>query len=374
MEDYIMGKLSNILTARSSQGPSDNFKNLIINGDMQIAQRNTSVSSVTSGGYLTADRWNEGITTQGTWTISVENDAPTGSGFRKSLKWLCTTADASPAAGDNLQFFTTLEGQNLQQIKKGTAAAEQLTLSFWVKSNVTGTYVAELYDADNTRQTSKQYTISASGVWEYKTITFAADTTGAFDNDNQLSLYAIFGLGAGSNLTSGTLQTSWATATTANRFVGQTNLASAISNYWQVTGVQLEVGDTATPFEFLPAQTELALCQRYYWRHNSTGAYTYFATGTAQSVSLIFAGFPNPVTMRAAPTAIDYPALSNFWVESSGSVFATSLTSITLQTTVTSTNFISLEIAKTSSFTGGAWYRFLGNNSTAAYLGVSAEL
>ncbi|MFN5250711.1 MAG: hypothetical protein ACK5DE_06660, partial [Bacteroidota bacterium] len=242
-------------------------RNLVINGDMQIAQRSTSVSSVTSGGYLTADRWNEGITTQGTWTISVENDAPTGSGFRKSLKWLCTTADASPAAGDNLQFFTTLEGQNLQQIKKGTAAAEQLTLSFWVKSNVTGTYVAELYDADNNRQTSKQYTISASGTWEYKTITFAADTTGAFDNDNQLSLYAIFGLGAGSNFTSGTLQTSWASATTANRFVGQVNLASATNNYWQITGVQLEVGDTATPFEFLPVDVELAACQRYYYRN-----------------------------------------------------------------------------------------------------------
>jgi len=239
-------------------------RNLVINGDMQIAQRGTSVSSVTSGGYLTADRWNEGITTQGTWTISVENDAPTGSGFRKSLKWLCTTADASPAAGDNLQFFTTLEGQNLQQIKKGTSAAEQLTLSFWVKANVTGTYIAELYDNDNARQTSKSYTISASGVWEYKTITFAADTTGAFDNDNALSLYVGFGLGAGSNFTSGTLQTSWATATTANRFVGQTNLASATSNYWQITGVQLEVGDTATPFEFTPFDIELNACRRYY--------------------------------------------------------------------------------------------------------------
>jgi hypothetical protein len=295
-----MAKLSNILTARSSQGPSNSFKNIIINGDMQVAQRATSVSSVTSGGYLTADRWSEGITTQGTWTISVENDAPTGSGFRKSLKWLCTTADASPAAGDNLQFFTTLEGQNLQHIKKGTAAAEQLTLSFWVKSNVTGTYIAELYDNDNARQTSKSYTISASGVWEYKTITFAADTTGAFDNDNALSLYVVFGLGAGSNFTSGTLQTSWATATTANRFVGQVNLASAISNYWQVTGIQLEVGDTATPHEFKPYAQDLLECMRYLqvWKDDNKSLYSGHYWSTTESAGTL----PLKIQMRSAPT------------------------------------------------------------------------
>ena len=273
-------------------------RNLLINGAMQVAQRGTSVSSITSGGYYTADRWNEAITTQGTWTISVENDAPTGSGFRKSLKMLCTTADASPAAGDNLQFFTTLEGQNLQQIKKGTAAAEQLTMSFWVKSNVTGTYIAELYDNDNARQTSKSYTVSASGVWEYKTITFAADTTGAFDNDNALSLYVVFGLGAGSNFTSGTLQTSWATATTANRFVGQVNVAAATSNYWQVTGVQLEVGDTATPFEFKSVEDELLECQRYFWRgFVAAGGVWGGSGGTVPLVS-----WPYPVKMRTAPT------------------------------------------------------------------------
>ena len=350
------------------------FKNLIINGAMQVAQRGTSTASITAGGYLTADRWAFYVGTQGTWTMSVENDAPTGSGFRKSTKVLCTTADASPAAGDYIIFQQVLEGQNVQQIFKGTSSAKELTVSFWVKANVTGTYVINITDLDNTRAVAKSYTVNASATWEKKTITFPADTTGVFDNDNAGSLRFTFWLGGGSNYTSGTLQTSWGSEVLANTASGVTNLAASTNNYWQVTGVQLEVGSTATEFEFLPAQTELAQCQRYYWRHSSTGAYTYFATGTAQSVSLIFAGFPNPVTMRAAPTAIDYPALSNFWVESSGSVFATGLTSITLQTTVTSTNFISLEIAKTSSFTGGAWYRFLGNNSTAAYLGVSAEL
>jgi hypothetical protein len=274
-------------------------RNLIINGDMQIAQRGTSTSSITSaaGALYTADRWNMSLSSLGTWTNSVENDAPTGSGFRKSLKWLCTTADASPAAGDNLQFFTTLEGQNLQQIKKGTAAAEQLTLSFWVKSNVTGTYIAELYDNDNARQTSKSYTISASGVWEYKTITFAADTTGAFDNDNALSLYVVFGLGAGSNFTSGTLQTSWASASNANRFVGQVNVASATNNYWQVTGIQLEVGDTATPFEFKNVTQELQECYRYYYKHLGVNIHA-----GSYSSGVWIGNAQNIVPMRVAPT------------------------------------------------------------------------
>ena len=253
--------LSGYQTKASNQFP---YRNLVINGAMQIAQRGTSVASITTSGYNTADRYRVAIATQGTWTQSVENDAPTGSGFRKSLKMLCTTADASPAAGDEISIQQNIEGQNIQHIKKGTAAAEQLTISFWVKANVTCTYVVNIADVDNSREVSKSYTINASGTWEYKTITFPADTTGAFDNDNALSLSLSFGLGAGSNYTSGTLQQTWAANTAANRFVGQVNLASATNNYWQITGVQLEVGDTATPFEFKPFAQDLRQCQRYF--------------------------------------------------------------------------------------------------------------
>ena len=144
------------------------FKNLVINGDMQINQRGTSVASLTTSDYRTADRWYFTIGNMGTWTMSQENDAPTGSGFRKSAKVLVTTADASPAASDQVRFDTYLEGQNLQQILKGTSSAKELTLTFWVKSNVTGTYIARLVDYDNTRGVSKTYTISASATWEKK--------------------------------------------------------------------------------------------------------------------------------------------------------------------------------------------------------------
>ncbi len=112
------------------------YRNLIINGAMQVAQRATSVASITTSNYYTLDRFNFTVGSMGTWTMSQENDAPTGSGFRKSAKVLCTTADASPAAGDYIQLYQVIEGQNLQQVKKGTAAAEQLTVSFWVKSNI----------------------------------------------------------------------------------------------------------------------------------------------------------------------------------------------------------------------------------------------
>jgi hypothetical protein len=345
------------------------FKNLIINGAMQVAQRSSSVASNTAGGYLTADRFNNQLSSLGTWTQSVENDAPTGSGFRKSLKMLCTTADASPAAGDYNIISQFIEGQNLQQIAKGTSSAKQLTLSFWVKSNVTGTYIAELQDVDNTRIASASYSVSASGTWEKKTITFPADTTGAFDNDNGLSLAVNFWLGAGSTWTSGTLNTSWASTTSANRYVGGTNLASSTNNYWQVTGVQLEVGSTATEFEFLPAQTELEQCARYYYRFTAAAAYTCFTlSATSYSTTGAVAVFPLPTPMRTEPSAVEY---ANIGVQDNlvGGVNAVSAASLDSphrqnpQVALTSSGLTALRLA-----------RIMANNNSSAYVGFSAEL
>jgi hypothetical protein len=296
--------------------PQAPYRNLVINGAMQVAQRGTSVTGITGDSYNTADRWTVVLSSLGTWTQTVENDAPTGSGFRKSLKMLCTTADASPAAGDYNLLVHKIEGQNLQQIAKGTSSAKQLTLSFWVKANVTGTYIIELQDVDNTRQVSKSYTISASATWEKKTITFPADTTGVFDNDNAVSLGLNFWLSVGSDRSSGTLNTSWASTVNANRAVGQTNLAASTNNYWQITGVQLEVGDTATPFEFKPFGEELRQCQRYYAKsckyatvvgnNVSYSEGVYEAGGIHNTNTLSSANIKFPVTMRATPTVTFY--------------------------------------------------------------------
>jgi hypothetical protein len=243
-----------------------NFRNIIINGDMSIAQRSTSVASISTVGYYTIDRFKLTDASSGTWTQSQSTDVPTGQGFATSLKMDCTTADASPGSGDSLVLQQLIEGQNLQYLKKGTSSAESTTLSFWVKSNKTGTYICELRDVDNNRTISQSYTISSANTWEKKTITFAGDTTGALGNDNAESLRCNFYLNAGSDYTSGTLQTSWGGRTDANRAVGQVNLADSTANEWYITGVQLEVGTSASDFEFLPYDVNLQRCKRYFQR------------------------------------------------------------------------------------------------------------
>ena len=281
--------------------PISGFRNLIINGDMQISQRSTSVSNITTTGYYTADRWQLANNGQGTWTMSVEDDAPTGSGFKKSTKLICTTADSSPASSDNLLLRQLIEGQNLQNIAKGTTSAKELSLSFWVKSNITGTYIIEIFDIDNSRQVSKSYTISSAATWEKKTISVPSDIIGMLDNDNDSSLTLSFYLGAGSTFTSGTLNTSWQSNTNANRAVGQTNLASAINNYWQITGVQLEPGSVFTPFEQVPVGIELSLCQRYYYKHETARYLSSFLDGGSSQYPGIF--IYHPVPMRVKPTS-----------------------------------------------------------------------
>jgi hypothetical protein len=137
-----------------------------------------------------------------------------------------------------------------------------LTLSFWVKSTKTGTFIAELFDFDNSRQISASYTVNVSDTWEKKTITFEGDTTGALDNDNAQSLNLQFWLGAGTTYTSGTLNTTWGASVNANRAVGQVNIADSTSNDWYITGIQLEAGTTASDFEFLPVDVNLDRCYK----------------------------------------------------------------------------------------------------------------
>jgi len=286
--------------------------NLLYNGAMQVAQRGTSEAGITGSGYFTADRWQINLGGLGTWTQTVEADGPTGSGFTKSLKMECTTADAAPSAGDLLQFGQAFEGQDLQVIKKGTADAESLTLSFWVKSNVTGTYVVYLFDNDNSRMINAQYSVSASGTWEQKSITFAGDTSGALDNDNANSFAVRFGLGAGSNFTSGSLQTSWAASVNANLFVGQTNVAASSGNYWQVTGVQLETGTVATGFDHKSYGVELAECQRYFEKVTIGNEGSMGVGNVSGSNDVNRANFALAVPKRASASLVDIQNLQAY--------------------------------------------------------------
>jgi len=242
-------------------------KNLIINGNMQIAQRGTSSTGITSGGYYTTDRIQFYVATAGTWTMEQDTDVPSGQGFSYSTKVDCTTADASLGANDIIQLAQRIEGQNIQHLKYGTSNAESLTLSFWVKTNKTGTYVAELraYDAGSgTRIIAQNYTVSSADTWEKKTLTYVGDTATAIRNTNADGLVLYLWLAAGSTFTSGALATSWQSYAVGNRAAGQVNLADSTSNYINITGLQLEVGENATPFENRMYSQELAMCQRYY--------------------------------------------------------------------------------------------------------------
>lgn len=256
IEDVPQSKLDNNI----------NFRNIIINGDMSIAQRGTSATGLGNGdnGYHTCDRWKftEVGAATAEFTQTQSTDVPTGQGFATSLKMDCTTADTSLASNEIFRIQHHIEGQNLQYLKKGTSNATSLTLSFWVKSNKTGIYTVYFYDNDNTRLNSKSYTINSASTWEKKTITIAGDTTGAFDNNNDLGLLLSFQLLAGTDYTSGTLQ-DWGTSVTANFAVGQVNLADNTANEWFITGIQLEAGTSASDFEFLPYDVNLQRCQRY---------------------------------------------------------------------------------------------------------------
>ena len=280
-----------------------------INGAMQVAQRGTVVNA--GNEYGGPDRY-KFVKNDGAYTISQDTDAPSGSGFASSFKVDVTSA-ASSTGNQYVYLRQMIEGQDLQQLKKGTSSAESLTLQFWVKSTKTGTYVVQLFDVDTSsnRQICKTYTVNSSNTWEYKTLTFAGDTTGAFDNDNAASLEINWWLYAGSTYTSGTLQTSWGAYSAANAAVGQVNAADNTSNNILFTGIQLEVGEKATPFEHRSFGDEIARCQRYYEQSNPTlsgsdGKQSFVAsTGSDYLQAPTF-----KITKRASPTMAAHDGIS----------------------------------------------------------------
>jgi len=312
--------LSKIQGIEGQVTPNLSHRNLVINGAMQVAQRGT-VTGATDGTYGGPDRFSINETGDLVVTLSQDTDTPTGSGFSNSMKIDVTTADSSLAAGDFAYLGHRFEGQDLQLLKKGTSSAESVTLSFWIKTSVTGTYILQIYDNDNSRHISKSYTVSSADTWEHKTITFAGDTTGTLDDDNAYSLQLYWWLAAGSTYTAGTLATSWASFTSANAAVGQVNAINSTSNNIYITGVQLELGETATPFEHRSYGDELFSCQRYY-----SHALTVVGVGASTTSVNAWATFPRQ--FRATPTYSASGALnfsdgySTDYLQSSGAVGA----------------------------------------------------
>lgn len=363
--------LTKVTTGTISDGAIESLKgrNLIINGAMQVSQRGTSATGITASGYKTIDRWYTTLETAGTWTQTQDSGAVGTAGFGYSLKNDCTTADASLAAGDRMMMSYRFEGLNCQHLKKGTASAESLTISFWVNATKTGTYVLELYDHDNSRHICSSYTVSVTNTWEKKTITFAGDTTGALDNDNAKSLELHWYMAAGTNYTSGTLATSWASAVSANRAVGQVNSADSTSNNFSLAGVQMELGSVATPFEYETFGETLAKCQRYYTKIAS-GNNKVIALGGAYSGTNAFFVYDPKVTFRATPS-IDIVSATNYY-HLIGANGGDSVDDFFIE--AQTTNEV-VRMANNTDFSGTAnAVYFAMTNDASSYIGLDAEL
>jgi hypothetical protein len=348
------------------------FRNILINGDMRVAQRGTSVASITASNKPQAcDRWTFLVNGLGTWTLSQDTDAPAG--FAYSTKLLCTTQNASPAGPAYLQFEQRIEGLNIANLSYGTADARTLTLSFWVKSNVAGTFIARLFGPSSVRSIHRAFTIGSVNTWEYKTVTFPGDTTGSYPRTNAESLRFTFWLGAGTDFTSGTLNTSWAAYAVANTAVGCTNFAAATNNYISFTGLQLEQNYQPTPFEQRPYGTELQLCQRYYWRYvGQSGGYNRIpSTGGSYSGTSWQGVVAFPLTMRTTPSSIE---ASGIGCTDNVSFDSAVFSSVVLQAGNSHAGAAFVQCTGGSGITNGAGQILMLRGGATAYLGFSAEL
>ena len=277
-------------------------KNIIINGGMQLSQRSTSVTGIgASSGYFTLDRFYVSLGAgDGRFTMS-QSSVTDLEGFSNALKVDCTTADTSIAAGEALVIAQHIEGFNLQQLKATSTTTKAFTLSFYAKSNASRAIVSEIIFSNGTnRQMSKLHTIGTS--WARYTMTVPAASSTQIDNDNSNELQLNFWLHGGSTYTGGTLNDdALDSVTNANRAAGIGSIFASTDNEIEITGVQMEVGSQATPFEHRSFGEELVSCQRYFYKAVS-GNNKQFAVGTYYATSLITSTLTFPTTMRAAPT------------------------------------------------------------------------
>jgi hypothetical protein len=274
------------------------FRNRIINGDMRIAQRGTA--AVTTSGAYTVDRWLVINATDGAFSAQQDSSAPAG--FTNSVKITTTTADGTLTAAQNANFAQRIEGTNIADLGWGTASAKTVTLSFWVRSSLTGTFGGSLRNSATDRSYPFTYSISAADTWEQKSVTIAGDTSGTWLTTTGIGVFVTWGLGAGPDRV-GTAG-SWASANYIQP-TGSVSVIGTLDATLYITGVQLEAGSVATPFERRPFGTELALCQRYFSKLDNNGSGSSpIASGMQSSTTTGVLVTNYPATMRAKPTAI----------------------------------------------------------------------
>ena len=294
-------ELANLIGNINAGGGGAN-KNAIINGAMNVAQRLSPDTGVgDADGYFTCDRWKFAqATNAGRFTQSQDSSAP--SGFANSLKLACTTTDTSIGSDEAALIQQLIEGQNLQAFAKGTSDAKPFAVSFYVKGNASATYTAELFDNDNSRSNGQTFNVTTD--WTRVELTYPADTTGAFDNDTNASLYFNIWLHAGSTYTGGTFTNgTWTAVSNANVRVGDgTSFFDSTDRTLFITGVQIEVGQNATEFEHEPFERTLAKCERYYQRWQAGQTYDYVCNGSMSTDTRFIGMYQLSPDMRDDPT------------------------------------------------------------------------
>ena len=346
-------------------------RNLITNGAMQVAQRGTSGSITTTNTYLSVDRFFAAFANKDQYvgTLSQVSEAPDG--FSNSVKVTGTTVENTLAASELFTIRQRIEAQNLQHLQYGTSSAKSLTLSFWVRSSETGTYAVAFYQNDDTRILTKTYTIDSADTWEYKTITIDGDTTGVIDNDTGQGMEISWVLATGSNYT-GTASTTWSAYANAKFAEGHTanGLATETGATFHLTGVQLELGDTATPFEHRSFAEELALCQRYFYKvdNNEGGVATRFGFGMANTTTQAFVTIPIQTTFRTTPS-VTYTGDINL----SDTGAATVVTALSLQSVTSNTRAVNLELTA-SGLVADRPYFLEGSAGVGESISMDAEL
>ncbi len=326
------GTSNAVLYGVASPTGSMGFRNRILNGDMRIAQRGTA--AVTATGTYPVDRFIIGFDTDGAFSAQQDTSAPAG--FVNSVKWTTTTADSSLAAGQLTQFRQAIEGTNISDLAWGTADAKTVTLSFWVRSSLTGTFAGSLRNSDANRSYVFTYSIFAANTWEQKTVTIAGDTSGTWLTTTGVGIYLTFSLGTGS-----TYQTTAGSWTAGNYWAtsSATSVIGTLNATWYITGVQLEAGSVASPFERRDYGRELAMCQRYYQKYSNILVSGYNASGGSIYTMALF-----PVEMRATPSLVyastAYTNASNL----ATNVINTKLVRFALQITSTGLGFATADI------------------------------
>ena len=360
-------ELANLIGNINAGGGGAN-KNFIINGNLSCSQRGTSAVTINSGSatYRLDRFYASGASSAGVFTVEQSTDAPTD--FKNSLKVTVTTADSSIGSTTNYRVNQNIEGQNISSLNYGSSNAKTVTLSFYVKSSLTGTFGGKLGNSDRDRSHPFTYTISSANTWEQKTVTITGDTSGTWLDTNGIGFELVWSIGAGADRlgTAGT----WA-GVRYDGASGQTNIIATNSSTWLITGVQLEVGQNATSFEHEPFDRTLEKCHRYYEIIKPLGVVNgVFGFGGYYNSTLVFLDVQYKHKRTASPSLEHATVTSGYLIETNGaSDYFNSFTGMLRQTHTMAQLYTNSDVSGTAGMAGNCW-----TNSTNTFIAVEDEL